>query len=233
MKKHRTLVEQCEKLGFVLLPKQKINSGDGAYFLHAESADMGIEKYLNVRYLYSMLNPRYALRFGFMSSKLRSFFKDAQLLPLPLVEAINCLQQKNPYCWFTQSIRFASSRLMTWGLPYESNELTQVFSGKVAEFLGLEVLPIVSESDLLRLYLKEDAPFEWFLSTSSFARMCEIAYLVASTKANPEVARKVIEANYLRMTKADSYGARLPIELLLELPVCIESNLALSGDHSI
>jgi hypothetical protein len=222
MKKHQIILEQCSKLGFQLLPNQKINGGDGAFFLHIENQEVDVQKFLTIRYL--SRTDKYSIMYGFNCPKLRDYYSNSKSIPISVAEAITQLNIDRPYCWHRTSLRF-SCRQNSWAAPSGKEELEEIFSGELKVFFDINLLPIDSMQSLLAVYLRDDAPFEWRLGTSYFARICEIAFLVSYTKSTFESAIECFDQHYSGMQNRDLYGAELPKEFFVKLLDCINMDL--------
>ena len=225
MKKHRLIVEQLEAMNFILLPNQSFIASTGAYFLHAVGQVAEVEKYLTARYLARV--DRYELMFGLNCLTLRDYFNNNKVIANPVAEAIAELNNERPYCWYRLPIRFGS-RLNSWSCPAEASDMKMFFSNEIRHFVNESLISIESADSLLRAYLKDQAPFEWRLGTSYFARMCEVAYLVAHTRSNYALAVNLADQYYSFMTKSDSFGSELGRDFFPELLKNIECDLSLA-----
>jgi hypothetical protein len=136
------------------------------------------------------------------------------------------LNNERPYCWYRLPIRFGS-RLNSWSCPAEASAMESFFSHEIRHLVSELVIPIDSADSLLQAYLKDEAPFEWCLGTSYFARMSEVAYLVAHTKSNHAVALNLAGQYYSFMTKSDLFGSELARDFFSELLKTIELELSL------
>jgi hypothetical protein len=225
MKKHHLIAEQLKAMDFILLPNQSFTASTGAYFLHAAGQVAEVEKYLTARYLARV--DRYELMFGLNCPTLRDYFKNSKLIANPVAEAIARLNNERPYCWYRLPIRFGS-RLNSWSCPAQASEMEMFFSNEIRHFVNELLISIDSADSLLEAYLKDEAPFEWRLGTSYFARMCEVAYLVAHTKSNHALALNLADQYYSFMTKSDSFGSELGRDFFPELLKNIELELTLT-----
>ncbi|CAM8621711.1 hypothetical protein MCEMSHM24_02452 [Comamonadaceae bacterium] len=222
MKKHRLIVEQLEAMNFIQMPNQSFTAPTGAYFLHAVGQAKEVEKYLTARYLARV--DRYELMFGLNCPTLRDYYKNTKIIANPVAEAIAKLDNDRPYCWYRLPIRFGS-RLNSWSCPAQASEMEKLFSNDIGHFVDELVISIDSAGSLLHTYLKDETPFEWRLGTSYFARMCEVAYLVAYTRSNHELALNLANRYYSFMTMSDSFGSELGSDFFPELIQNIELDL--------
>ncbi len=207
MRKHGALIDQFESLGFTFLPEQKINSSTGSYFVCNDSRGTDTEALIAVRYL--SWTQRYEFDFGFNSPAIRSFFLDQMPNFFPEMKlAIDQMNKERPYCWFTLPMIWESINYRL-NLNTKESDLTNLFSGPVKFFTEQVLLPVRFEKNLLDVYLSDTPPFEWKFSTSYFARFCQIAYLVSSTKSGFELAERRVSEQHRFMQASDLYGEKL------------------------
>jgi len=207
MKRHGLLIEQFERLGFTFLPGQKINTITKSYFVCNESRGTNVEAFIAVRYL--SRTQRYEFDFGFNSPAIRSFFLDQMPnFSSEMKSAIDQMNRERPYCWFTLPIIWESINYRL-NLNTKESDLMNLFSGSLKSFTEQVLLPVRLEKNLLDVYLSDLPPFEWKLSTSYFARFCEIAYLASCTKSGLELAERRLSEQYRAMQASDLYGAEL------------------------
>lgn len=225
MKKHRKIFEQLESLDFNLLPSQNSIASTGVCFSYGANLNAAVEKYLTVRYISRV--DGYELMFALNCPTLRRYFNNSKLMTNEVSEAIAHMSRERPNFWYRLPIRFGS-RMNSWSCPAQANEMERYFSNEIANFISCEIISIDSIDLLLQVYLKDEAPFEWRFGTSYFARMCEVAYLVAHTGSSHAAAQNLANQYYPFMVKSDLYGSKLPRDFYSGLVKSIEMELSLA-----
>ncbi|MET2987312.1 hypothetical protein G5B88_17560 [Herbaspirillum seropedicae] len=209
------MIEQLEGLGFSFLPEQKVNSSDISYFVCNGSRGTDVESLLAVRYL--SRTQRYEFDFGFNASSVRSFFAHQMpYLPFEIRLAIDQMNKERPACWFTWPLIWDSINYRL-NLSTKEPDLPDIFSGPFKLFMEQVLLSVRSEEQLLDIYLSNIPPFEWRYDSSHFARFCQIAYLVSSTKSRFELAERCLSDYYRFMQASDLYGSELKVDFFQEL----------------
>jgi hypothetical protein len=222
MGSHKEITEQLKLLEFDLIRGPKFTSPTGAYFIHLPSRGKMVEKYVTVRSL-ARVN-QYSLMFGFNCPELRKFYAESELIESRVADEIRKLNAERPYCWSRTSIR-SDCRSDTWSCPAQSDEMKAAFSTRLKKFFLDFLASIETKDALLQIYLMDGEPYEWMFGTSYFARMCEIAYLVADAKYGSVEADLLVERYYSPMTKSDLFGSTLDRGFFKRLVKTIEIEL--------
>lgn len=193
-----------ESRGYERLADAVVASRGDIWYRH-ESSTAAVEHILYLSYKPSA--KAYSVHVGVFNPDVRraieghlvelSRFMEPSYLESPIL-------MKRP-CWQM----FDAGRALKWDSvfiipsPRDQNSWTRLFESLFSDFVEPFFFSISDANGIMELLLRNDPPFEWFL-TSPVLRIAEIAALGKIPKADQEVLRKKIDAF------SDAISRRIP-----------------------